>query len=605
MIRNRVCLLGILAAAGLAGAPGMAVAAPADGDWLYNGGPSGDHYSPLTQITPENVARLKEAWRYAMPNGGLESQPMMIGHTLYVLTTDRQVAALDAVTGQQKWLFDPKLAGHQPIRGLSAWRDGNRLRIVFGRENFLYLLDAETGQPVSGFGDNGHIDVRANLRGRAEENAIYLTSPVAVYRNLLIVNGREAENTPASPGDVRAFDAHTGKLVWTFHTIPHPGEEGADTWPRDAWQTQGGANAWSGATVDVERGIVFVNTGSAADDFYGADRLGDNRFASSTIALDAGTGRRIWDFQLVHHDLWDSDSTSAPILSQVTHGGRKIDAVIVTNKQSYIYVFDRVSGKPLFPIEERPVPASTVPGEVASATQPVPVLPRPLSRKPITVDDLTGRSPQANAEARKLFAGLNGAGGAFVPLALDRDTLVVPGFSGGNEWGGMAMDRKGVLYAEAADGASMTRLELNARLQPGHVDNKPAAGGDQNGYPSLKYAFTGYGRFRLADGSPALGEPQATLNAVDLNTGQYRWRIPFEPSSNGGPAVTQSGLLFLGSSGSLQAFDTKDGKLLWQQKLPANSGMTPAIYEVDGREYVVLASAGRGDPAYVAYAVPD
>ncbi|MBV9548336.1 MAG: PQQ-binding-like beta-propeller repeat protein [Alphaproteobacteria bacterium] len=590
---------GFLGAASLLGIAAASGAGP-DVNWLYNGGFNNDHYAPLSQITPANVASLKEAWRYPMPAGGLQAQPMMIGRTLYVVTTQRALAALDAATGAQKWLFDPKLPGLQPIRGLTSWSDNGKLRIVFGNQNFLYLIDAETGQPVPTFGDNGRIDARANLRGPAENNAIYLTSPISVYKDLLIVNGREAENSPASPGDVRAFDAHTGKLVWTFHTIPHPGEEGVETWPANAYMTQGAANAWSGSSVDTARGIVFVNTGSAADDFYGGNRPGNLRFANSTIALDANTGKRIWDFQQVHHDIWDSDSTSPPILMTITRNGRRQDVTVATNKQSFIYVFDRTTGRPVYPIEEKPFPKSNVPGEVTSPTQPIPTLPKPLSRRSFTEADLTTTSPEANAEARAAFAQM--CKGEFQPICLNQDTLVTPGFGGGNEWGGMAADHNGVIYAAVQNTSSMTRLEPNPRLVPGYQDRFPA---DQNGYPTTQYSFTGYGGWRLKGGAQPFSQPIATLNAVDLNTGQYRWTIPFNLASNGGPAVTESGLLFIGASGSLQAFDTRDGKLLFESKLPATAGLTPAVYMVDGKEYVALASAGRGDSAYVAYALPN
>jgi len=594
-------------AAGFLGAASISLLAIAaasgagpDVDWLYNGGFNNDHYAPLSQITPANVGRLKEAWRYPMPAGGLQAQPMMIGRTLYVVTTQRGLAALDAATGQQKWLFDAKLPGLQPIRGLTSWRDNGKLRIVFGNQNFLYLIDAEIGQPVPSFGDNGRIDARANLRGAADDNNIFLTSPISVYKDLLIVNGRLAENLPASPGDVRAFDAHTGKLVWTFHTVPHAGEPGAETWPADAAAKQGGANAWNGSSVDTARGIVFVNTGSAADDFFGGTRLGNLRFANSTIALDANTGKQIWDFQQVHHDIWDSDSTSPPILMTITRNGRKQDVTVATNKQSFIYVFDRTTGAPVYPIQEKPFPKSDVPGEVTSPTQPVPTLPRPLSRRTITMNDLTTTSLEANAEARAAFAQM--CSGEFQPICLNKDTLVTPGFGGGNEWGGMAADRNGIIYAAVSNTSSMTRLVPNPRLVPGYKDPYPA---DQNGFPTTAYSFTGYGSWRLKGGANPFSQPVATLNAVDLNNGQYKWTIPFNLPSNGGPAVTESGLLFIGASGSLQAFDTKDGKLLFESKLPATAGLTPAVYMVDGKEFVALASAGRGDSAYVAYALPN
>jgi quinoprotein glucose dehydrogenase len=588
-------------------APLAAGAAEKNVDWAYNGGPAEDHYSPLTEIDKTNVAHLKEAWRFPMASGGLESQPIMIGHTLYVVTTDRQLVALDAATGKPIWTFDPKLKDTQPIRGLNSWKDGEALRIVFGTQNFLYLIDAKTGLPVPRFGDGGRIDVRENLRGPAEDNHIYITSPAMVYKDLIYVNGRVAENTPASPGDVRAYDAHTGKLAWTFHTIPHPGEVGADTWPADAYKTQGGDNAWSGASVDVKRGIVFVNTGSAADDFYGAERIGDDRFANSTIALDALTGKRLWDFQQVHHDLWDSDSTSPPILMTVRHDGKPIDVAVATNKQSYIYVFDRKTGKPVFPIQEQPFGPSDVPGEVAAKTQPIPVLPHPLSRKTFTVNDLTDASAADNAAAKDMFAKLYGGGAPYTPVGLNQNTLVTPGFSGGNEWGGMAADRQGVIYAPVSNAASMTRIIANVRFSrpPDEPGLPPAAGGYQNGVAHLKYTFSGYGRFALPNGHSALKGPLAVLDAVDLNTGEYRWTIPIDSASGGGPVVTASGLLFLGDGGVLKAYDTADGKVLFSQKLINISGLTPAIYRVDGKEYVVLASGGRGEAAYEAFALPN
>jgi quinoprotein glucose dehydrogenase len=588
-------------------APALAqsASAPSPSDWAYHGGGAADRYSPLAQITPANVTGLKEAWRFAMPAGGLETQPIMIGHTAYVVTTERKVVALDARTGQAKWTFDPGNLGTQPVRGLATWNDGGKLRIVFGRENFLYLLDAETGQPIPTFGDNGRIDARDNLRGPKEQNGVYLTSPELVAGDLIIVNARLAENTPASPGDVRAFDAHTGRLVWTFHTIPHPGEVGAETWPADAYLTQGGANAWSGASYDAARGIVFVNTGSPADDFYGANRVGDNRFANSTIALDAKTGKRLWDFQQVHHDLWDSDSTSPPVLTTITQNGVRRDVVVVTNKAFYVYVLDRVTGQPIFPIVETPFPASNVPGEVASKTQPIPQLPHPLTHKEITVDDLTDASPAANAEARDLYAKLWGGGKPFVPLGLNQNTLVIPGFGGG--WGGTAADHNGVFYSSAGNGAGMSSISDNKdrRALIGEPGAPGPVGGYQNGYAHLDYAFNGYGQFRLKDGSSALSAKASapTLNAIDINTGQYRWTVPLPGRAGGsGPLVTASGVLFIGAGNNLEAFDTKDGRMLWQQALPSSGANSPGTYMVDGKQYVMLASGGP-TAAYVAYAL--
>jgi len=588
--------------------PAMAAPDPASADWLYHGGGASARYSALTQITPANVSGLKEAWRFPMPAGGLESQPIKIGDTVYVITTNRVLAALDAATGKQKWAFDPPVPGRQPVRGLAAWQDKGKLRILFGRENFLYEVDAATGKPVEGFGEGGRIDASANLRGKPEDNGIYLTSPVSVYRDLVIVTGRVAENTPASPGDIRAFSARTGKLVWTFHTIPHPGEPGAETWGKDAYLTQGGANAWSGSSVDTARGVVYVNTGSPADDFYGADRLGNNRMANSTIALDALTGKRIWDFQQVHHDLWDSDSTSPPVLTTITRNGRKVDVAVAWNKAAYIYVLDRKTGKPVFPTPETPVPPSNVPGEVASPTQPIPSLPAPLTRKVITEAQLNHSTPEVFALAKAEFAKLHNPGIPFTPVGLEQDTLVIPGFSGA--WGGMAADQDGTIYATAGNGTGLTRMVPNTAAVAGlGEDGAPvqAFGGAQNGIPKLKYAFNGYRQFRLPGGQPGLdaSATNATLNAIDINTGQYRWTINLPGRNPGsGPLVTASRLLFISAQGKLQAYGTKDGAKLWETPLPGAQGNGAGAYAQGGKEYVIVASGGGTQPAYVAYTLP-
>lgn len=579
--------------------------AQTDTDWAYHGGDSVERYSPLTQITAANVANLKEAWRYPMPQGGLQTQPMKIGSTVYIVTTERKVAALDAATGAQKWLFDPQSTGTQPIRGLTSWVDRGKLRIILGREHFLYMIDAATGTLVTSFGQGGKIDTREHLRGRAEDNNIYLTSPATVYRNLIIVNGRMAENTKASPGDVRAYHARTGKLAWTFHTIPLPGTLGADTWPADARETQGAANAWSGSSIDHKRGIVFVNTGSPADDFYGAKRLGDNRFANSTIALNARTGKRIWDFQQIHHDLWDSDSTSPPLLTSVRQNGRKVDVAVVWNKAAYIYVFNRATGKPIFDIVETPVPPSNVPGEVAAKTQPIPVLPKPISMKSLTVDDLTKVSPEANAEARELFSKLYmGADKPFTPFGLDQQTLIMPGFAGA--WGGMAADKEGIIYLTALNTVSSSMM-IDNRQRRIQAFEPGAPRPNQNGVPVLDYTFTGYGgRFNLKDGTSAVDAAKTapTMHAIDLNTGEYKWTVPLPGRTvSAGPLVTASKLLFIAAAGKLQAFSTSDGAKLWEQQLPGAGGNGAGSYMAGGKQYVVISSGGGATPAWVAYTV--
>ena len=669
-----------------------AVSLPANVGWEYNAGPASDHFSSLDQITKTNVSQLKQVWNFPIEVGGLESQPIVVGRTLFAITPGRRLVALDAVTGEQKWIFDPQVPGGQPIRGLASWTDGKTTRLVFSNQNLIFLLDPATGKPDPKFGKGGQINLQEHLRGKAEDNVFYVTSPAILYKNLIIVGGgRVAETLPASPSPARAYDVRTGKLVWTFHTIPRPGEVGAETWPKDAWLTQGGANAWAGTTVDVKNGLVLINTGSPSEDFYATNRLGSNRFASSTIALDANTGKRVWDFQLVHHDLWDSDSMSPPLLMAVTKNGRKAEIVVSTNKQSHIYAFDRLSGKPLFPIKETAFPPSTVPGEQAWPTQPIPTLPRPLSRTSITEDDLTDRTPAAAERAKKIFASMAGGGGHYVPPSLDKDTLVAPGFSGGNGLGGMAADRKGWLYASSANGSSISGLVEYAKLRAAGIGENAylgqcssCHGRDRSGNPpefpaltnvsdrlsleeiadvikrgrgrmpafanmppltldnvvsflrtgsdvpgtepppvhkpgvgegtgTTKYVFTGYRSFVDTDGQSLLKGPLATLNAINMNTGQYIWTVPF--TMGGGPLVTQSGLLLITSGSKLQAYDSATGKVLWETPLPG-FGTTPITYRIDGKQYVAIATgsargrnaAAAGPPkpgAYVAFALPD
>ncbi len=436
-------------------------------DWpAYNGSLTGNHFSPLTQITPENVRNLHVAWQFDTgETGGLQTNPLVIGGILYAYTPTQKVVALDAATGKLNWKFDSGVLGTQPARGLAYWTDGNSARIFAGVMNFLYALDAKTGQPVASFGEGGRIDLRKNLRGDYREQSIALTSPGIVYKDLIIVGGRNPETHPAPPGDIRAFDVRTGALRWNFHTIPHPGEFGYDTWPPKAYEYSGAANNWAGMTLDVERGILYVPTGSAVSDFTGTDRIGNDLFADTLLALDANSGRRIWHFQGVHHDLWDRDFPAPPALLTVTRDGKKIDAIAQTTKQGFVYLFNRVTGAPLFPIEERPVPASDVPGEVASATQPFTVIPAPFARQKLTEDILTNRTPEMHAWALAQFAEFRSEG-QFVPFSLHQPTVVFPGFDGGAEWGGPAVDPStGILYVNSNDVAWTGELAVRSAVE--------------------------------------------------------------------------------------------------------------------------------------------
>jgi glucose dehydrogenase len=435
---------------------GVCAAQSAIGWEVYNGGANGDHYSRLTQINRENVSGLKVAWSFdTEEKGGIQDNPLIVGRTLYAYTPTQKVVALDAATGKLKWKFDSGIAGMQPARGMTYWTDGKEGRIFAGVMNFLYCLNAETGKPVASFGEAGRIDLRKGLDrglgGDFEGQSIALTTPGIIYKDLIIVGGRNPETHPAPPGDVRAFDVRTGKLVWSFHTIPRPGEPGYETWPADAWKTAGAANNWPGMTLDTERGIVYVPTGSAVFDFYGGDRVGNDLYANTLLALDAATGKRLWHFQGVHHDIWDRDFPSPPALFTLKRNGKTVEALAQTTKQGYLYLFDRVTGKPLYPIHEHPYPASTVPGEVTSATQPAPDAPEPFARQRLTEDMLTTRTPEAHAWAVQQFRTFN-SDGQFVPLAVGKQTIVFPGFDGGAEWGGPAIDpATDILYVNATE----------------------------------------------------------------------------------------------------------------------------------------------------------
>ncbi|HMI50030.1 MAG TPA: PQQ-binding-like beta-propeller repeat protein [Candidatus Saccharimonadales bacterium] len=666
-------------------------------DWpMYGGTPENNHYSTLAQINRSNVAELAVAWSFDTgEEGGLQTSPIVVHHVLYGITPTQKVFALDAATGKLLWKFNSGVKATQPDRGLTYWEDGKDKRILVGVMNYLYALHAETGKPVATFGQQGRIDLRQNLgRTPAKAQSVDLTSPALVYKNLVIVGGRNPETLPAPPGPIRAFDVRTGKLRWSFHTIPRPGEFGYDTWPKDAWKSVGSANNWAGMSIDLARGILFVPTGSAAFDFYGGNRIGDDLFANCLLALDAETGKRIWHFQGVRHDIWDRDFPSPPVLLTVQHNGKSIDAVAQTSKQGYVYLFDRTNGTPLFPIEYRKYPASTVPGEVAAAEQPLPTRPAPFARQLLTEDLLTNRNPEVHQWAVDQFRQFRSEG-QFVPLSIGRDTVVFPGFDGGAEWGGPAVDAEtGIIYINSNDLAWTGALAENTgedtpksvylsqcavchgekmagsppafpslvgiadRLTPKQIETTIRTGkGRMPGFPnlkddqlfsiveyltsgenkelssanpalvSMKYRFTGYRRFFDPDGYPAVAPPWGTLNAINLNTGDYVWKIPLGAypdlaikglkntgSENyGGPIVTAGGLLFIGATNfdrKFRAFDKTTGELLWETTLPFAGNATPATYEVDGRQFVVIAAGGGKDPKsgsggiYVAFALP-
>jgi quinoprotein glucose dehydrogenase len=429
---------------------------------MYGGDAAKTRHSSLDQINRQNVAQLGVAWQFDTgEKGDTQTQPIVVGRVLYGYTPSHKAFALDAATGKQLWVFDSGIAGVGANRGLMHWRDGKDARVFAAVDNFVYALDAMTGKPIDGFGTHGRIDLRENLGRAPATQSVRLTSPGVIYRDLMILGGRVGESLPSSPGHVRAYDVRTGALRWTFRTIPQPGETGHDTWPADAWKYIGGANSWSGMSLDEKRGLVFVPTGSAAADFYGGNRLGDNLYANTLLALDAATGKLRWHYQFVRHDLLDRDLPTAPTLITVKVKGKAVDALAQPTKQGYLFVLRRDDGQPLFPVEQVPAPASDIPGEVAAPWFLRPTTPAPLARQALSAEDLTRRTPEAAAWARDQFKLLRSEG-PFKPLTTGIDTTIYPGFDGGAEWGGPAYDPdSGLLYVNTNEMAWLGSLAPN------------------------------------------------------------------------------------------------------------------------------------------------
>jgi quinoprotein glucose dehydrogenase len=616
--------------------PSSFAGAQHDTDWpAYNGGVDGDHYSTLTQINRTNVSRLKVAWQFDTgEKGNIETNPLIVGRVLYACTPSGKIIALDAATGRSLWTFDSTIdnrdrtigGASQPSRGLAYWTDGKSARLFAGVMNYLYAIDPISGKAVPDFGDSGHIDLRKGLRDDVGDDytqqSIALTTPGVIYEDLIIVGGRNPETHPAPPGDIRAYDVRTGALRWTFHTIPRPGEFGYDTWPPDAWKDAGAANNWTGMTLDVKRGILYVPSGSAVFDFYGGDRIGNDLFADTLLALDAATGKRLWHFQGVHHDIWDRDFPSPPALVTVNHDGRSIDAIAQTTKQGVVYLFDRATGAPVFPIEEHPYPPSDVPGEKASPTQPMPVAPKPFARQRLTEDMLTTRTPAAHDWAVQAFSDFR-SDGQFVPFALDRQTIVLPGFDGGAEWGGPAIDpATGVLYVNANEmawtggltsdkpsagpGATIYQsqcalchgveragmppvfpslVDVNQRLTDAQITEIVTHGrGRMPGLPNLNSTkiaqLLDYLKSAAAAPAPSEHVPDAMAGGPSLHYGFTGYRKFLDP--DGYPAIAPPW-------GTLSAIDLNTGKFLW--KIPLG-------------EYPALAAQGIKDTGSENYGGP-
>jgi quinoprotein glucose dehydrogenase len=618
-----MCLLALAGGAAAQSAPPV--------DWPGVGNDPGcTRYSPLDQINRDNVARLRPAWTYhtreldGRVGKTIECTPIVIDGVMYLTTGYLRVVALDAATGKELWQFDPLKARpsrHQAAsggvnRGCAFWSDGKpggERRIIHGTsDGRLFSLDARNGELDPKFGEGGVRDLRDELDPKIAHLSYGPTSAPVVWHDTIIIGVSCGEGPGiAAPGDIRAFDIRTGAQDWRFHTVPRPGEVGHETWVGDSWKDRGAVNAWGGLSVDAKRGMVFAGLGSAAFDFYGGDRHGDNLFANCTIALDARTGQRAWHFQTLRHDLWDHDLPVYPNLVTVKRDGKAIDAVAQVTKTGYVFLFDRETGKPLFPIKDQAVAASDVPGERAAMTQPVPVKPPPFSEQFLDETNATDIGKANRASVLERLRKLRG-GPAFNPPSL-QGTVVIPGFHGGANWSGASFDpTTGLLYVNSNNVPNIITL---AATEAGQKSNLGP------------YRHTGYEQFLDCEGYPAIKPPWGVLTAIDLNTGEFAWRVPLGEypeltargvprtgtETFGGSIVTAGGLVFIAGTKDerLHAFDKQTGRLLWEHALPAGGYATPSTYQVKGRQYVVIAAGGAGKlrtkagDAFVAFRLPD
>ena len=601
---TRVAVLLLLSTAGFA-----------QTDWpSYGNDPGAMRYSALRQIDADNVARLKLAWTFRTGEPGSEAVPIVVNGVMYVTAPDG-VYALVPETGELLWKYD---ATPVALRGLAYWPGASGLhpRVFTGNGQFLLALDTTTGKPAAGFGNEGRVDLKKGVLGDLKDGRYSLQSPPGVFGDVVITGCSNGEGTPSAGayGDIRGWDAKTGRLLWTFHTVPRPGEAGAETWPSGGWKNRSGTNVWGFFTIDVKRGIVYAPLGAPTSDFYGADRAGDGLYGNSLVALDARTGEKKWHRQLVHHDIWDYDLAAPPALFDIRRGGRLIPAVAQITKMGLLFVFDRVTGEPVYGMEEREVPQTVVPGEVTAKTQPFPLKPPPLAKNTFRLAEMYGRSPEQARFCKELFeANQMKVGGPYTPLPLEGNALFFPSTLGGGNWGGVSVDPSlGLLFVNVMNVA-----------QWGHMEKRGSE------YVRTS-AYGPYARFWNRETHIPCQNPQfGEMIAVDLATGDIAWRSVLGridaleaigvrntgTLSLGGSIATAGDLVFIGATNDsrFRAFDSRTGKLLWEVKLEASGHTSPITYMGrDGRQYVAIMASGGGaflgspvSNSLVAFALPD
>jgi quinoprotein glucose dehydrogenase len=571
-------------------------------EWRWYGGDAGAmRYSACDQIKASNASKLKVAWVHRTgdasqrPATTSECTPLVVDGVMYITTPMVRVRALDAATGQLKWAFDPQ-GGSQARRapgvnrGVCYWQQGRDKRIFATYRDQLLSIDANTGELDQKFGNKGVVDLKDDFDHDMTNLSFRHTSPVVVFEDTVITGGGGGEGPfPEAPGHIRGYDARTGKRRWIFHTVPKPGEFGNDTWEDGSWEYTGGTNCWAGMSLDVKRGIVYAGIGSPAFDFYGGNRKGANLFGNSVLALDARTGKRVWHFQTIHHDIWDWDLPAQPALITMRQGGRTIDATVQVTKQGFVFFFDRQTGKPLFPVEERPVPQSEVPGEKLWPTQPHALKPPPVSHQGLSQEIVTNIGPENTAHVKALLE--NYAHGFFQPTHPEKGNLIHPGFRGGALWGGCCFDpKRNLLIVPSAEWTSRIKLRPAEPDQP------------------FKYGLAERGETRDHERYPLVKPPWAHLTAIDCDKGDFRWRVVLgtypelkargiEKSGAlffGGAICTGGGVVFIGATEDrmMRAFSSDTGETLWETQLEAGGYATPCSYEANGKQYVVIAAAG-------------